>query len=79
MTHYEPFGELLNDRPLFIIRENLRNCKTVIALAQEARAKGFQVEVAPGSFIHDVKIQESKDSRVQNMTVRGARAYLRGC
>lgn len=77
MTHYEPFGELLNDRPMFVIREGLKNCKTVIALAQEAKAQGYQVEIAPGSFTHDIRIQESKDARVQSLTVRAAKAYLR--
>jgi hypothetical protein len=77
MARYEPFGDLLDDRPRLVIRENLRNCKTVIELAEEAKAKGFEVEVAPGSFIHDIRIKESKDAPVFSLTVRGAQAYLR--
>ena len=77
MSTYEPFSELLTERPLFLIREGLRNCKTVIALAKEAKSKGYQVEVAPGSFTHDIRIQESKESPVKSLTVRSAQAYLR--
>lgn len=78
MSRYEPFAELYESRPVLAIREQLRHCGTVVELATEARAKGFDVQYIPGGFVNDAVIRESQneESRSYNHTIRSARRFI---
>jgi hypothetical protein len=78
VTQYEPFAELYDNRPVLVVREQLRHCATVIQLASEARAKGFEVQFSPGGFVNDVMIREgqNEDIRPKNHTIRSAKRFV---
>lgn len=78
MSYYEPFAELYDNRPVMQIRKQLRHCATVISLASEARAKGFEVQYTPGGFVNDVIIRsnQNEDERGQNHSIRSAKRFI---
>jgi hypothetical protein len=78
VTSYEPFAELYDNRPVLVVREQLRHCASVLALASEARAKGFEVQFSPGGFVNDVMIREGQNEelRPQNHTIRSAKRFV---
>jgi hypothetical protein len=76
MAGYEPFGELLDGRPVLVIREGLRHCASVIELAAKAREKGFDVQVSYGGFVNDIIVRGGEGAPQQNHTVRSARRLI---
>jgi hypothetical protein len=75
---YEPFGELYDNRPQFIIHGRLKNCKAVMDLAATAAEKGFQVSYQESRFINDVKLNEGydKNAPMRSHSVRTAKRFL---
>lgn len=75
---YEPFAELYDNRPVLIVRDQLRHCATVIKLASEARSKGFEVQYSLGGFVNDVIIRENQNEEApsKNHTIRSAKRFI---
>jgi len=75
---YEPFGELYDNKPRFIIHGRLANCKAVIDLAKQASEKGFHVSYEESHFINDVKLNEGydKSAPMRSHSIRTAKRFL---
>jgi hypothetical protein len=78
MSEYTPFGDLYQNSPKLIIHGRLQNCKSVKELAQLAKEKGFEVQVEPSGFMHDVKLNEGFDAGapLRNHSLRSAKRFL---
>ena len=61
-----------------MVREQLKHCASIITLANNARAKGFEVQYLPGGFVNDIVIKESQEeaTRAQNHTIRSAKRFV---
>ena len=78
MRVFQTMAEVWRNRPKLIIHGRLQNCGSVRELADLAVSKGFEIEVHPSGFMHDVKLHEGSDASapLRNHTVRSARRFL---
>ena len=78
MGLYESFAGFEDNKPEVVIHERLKNCTSVLELAQIAEAKGFRVKFEPGGFLNDLKINEgfNRKSPARNHTIRSGRRFL---
>jgi len=75
---YSPFGDLYRNKPKCVIHGRLRNCTTVLQLAQLAQSKGYDVSFDSGGFVNDIKLTEGFDAGAptRNHSVRSATRFL---
>lgn len=75
---YTPFGNIYTNAPRFVIHHSLRNCSSVIDLAEMAKSKGFEVSFDEGGFVNDIRLNEGFDAGapVRNHSVRTARRFI---
>jgi hypothetical protein len=77
---YTPFGDVYDNAPAFIIHGSLKNCTSVLELAELAQSKGFDVSFQYGNFANDIKLNEGfdKSAPVRSHSVRTAQRFLQG-
>ena len=75
---YDPLGELYDNKPKMLVHGSLVQCSSVRELARLAESKGFDVQVEPSGFMHDIRLNAGYDASapMRHHSVRSAKRFL---